>query len=671
MIMACGDRKDELELKNWFGLTPSGMEKHLRAELSDYLATENWSDADIKRRAYELCFNPSLHACFDQKGHAIGGAGQDMRHVVVGMCGQRKDRRDTPDSRWLSVCPMTMGDGKLGFVAFVVQGTIVINSELEKKSDSRRRARMADPSSLASLDYEHDDTHHEAEPDEIPSLGSVLYGLHDTILATSKTGYSNNAIHLRQFEIGIARLKEKHPELFPMMLWLDGWSGHLSLPFKKFCKQQGIILMQFRSHSTMWACPLDNGPFAEYEKVYNKAILRERSQWRGKGWLPFALVMRAVKTACDAAFEKDVVKASFTKTLFTTLTASALEAELLPFAQADDTADATDAPVMICTRSPHGNGTPSAIPAFRFDPELPLRRMTLLADGGFKSADHDGAGRDVHRAKQQEKKQAVKRETLRMSKELIDDINAKGLYTVPRGVDPVMVTDPSSEYVGQHLCYKCRIDCARNKENAKVHKWAGSCLTLAADIEKHEEEESTKQANKEQKERDRAEKEQVAAERKAVEDAKREDLLVKVGALGTILSEVKATTTDDGTPSELARHIDNIEAAASGLSRNQHKVVAEARELVESLKEKKKRLVAAEQAEKKRKRTADEESRRQARIMEREEKRRKDGEEILQWTRQLLVAADATGKEAAVRKALEAILREDRRVRGDSSPQTQ
>ena len=48
------------------------------------------------------------------------------------------------------------------------------------------------------------------------------------------------------------KLKKSHPELFPMMLWVDNWSGHISLEFKAFCKQEGILLMTFRSHSTMW-----------------------------------------------------------------------------------------------------------------------------------------------------------------------------------------------------------------------------------------------------------------------------------------------------------------------------------------------------------------------------------------------------------------------------------
>lgn len=143
-------------------------------------------------------------------------------------------------------------------------------------------------------------------------------------------------IHLKQFVIGIKRLKEKHPELFPFTLTLNSWSRHCCLDFKKLCKKEGIILLHFHSHSTMWACSLVNGPFVEYEKVYNTAILRERSQWKGNARLPFALTMRVVKKACDVAFQKDVIRSSFTKTLFSPLTATDLtDEQQLQFAQAD------------------------------------------------------------------------------------------------------------------------------------------------------------------------------------------------------------------------------------------------------------------------------------------------------------------------------------------------
>ena len=57
-------------------------------------------------------------------------------------------------------------------------------------------------------------------------------------------------------------------------------------------------------------------------------------------------------------------------------------------------------------------------PTFKFDPSVPVWRMTQLAAMGFSAAEHDGAGRDVNRAKQQEKRKEVMRANLKYSKEI-------------------------------------------------------------------------------------------------------------------------------------------------------------------------------------------------------------------------------------------------------------
>eukprot|EP01046_Picozoa_sp_COSAG06_P032594 COSAG06_NODE_3270_length_5587_cov_1.993988_6_plen_499_part_01 len=308
-VMCSGKEKAAQELKGWHGMTVSGIEQVLREQMPHIIVENGWEgdDAAIRRRAFEMCFNPALHGCFDQKGHAMGGAGQQMRMEVVGMKGFRKDCRDTPDGRWITVSPMVMADGLLAFIAFVVQGKIQIDYELEESaaassstptssapgassaaaaaattgpatsSSSPDTSRFTmNPSTPASLDCDteahnplHVDNPHDEKP---PSLAEVMYGLDDTILATSKSGYSNTKIHLDQFKIGIARLKKTHPELFPMMLWMDNWSGHTDVFFHEFCLQQGIILCLFRSHATMWSCALDNGCFSVYEKTYNEQV---------------------------------------------------------------------------------------------------------------------------------------------------------------------------------------------------------------------------------------------------------------------------------------------------------------------------------------------------------------------------------------------------------------
>ena len=102
----------------------------------------------------------------------------------------------------------------------------------------------------------------------LTAMGFKLYGSFTT-LYTIITSLGDNRAVTSAF-VGEDVLKQTHPELFPMMLWIDNFSAHISLPFKRFCKQEGIILMLFRSHATMWSCALDNGPFAAYEKTYNQ-----------------------------------------------------------------------------------------------------------------------------------------------------------------------------------------------------------------------------------------------------------------------------------------------------------------------------------------------------------------------------------------------------------------
>ena len=101
--------------------------------------------------------------------------------------------------------------------------------------------------------------------------GSVLAGL-PKIMANSATCYSSAKINLAQWELDIAHLKKTRLELFSMVCWLDSFSGHTEGYFRKFCRQRGVILMMFRSHSTVWAFILDKQAFGHYGTAYNKAI---------------------------------------------------------------------------------------------------------------------------------------------------------------------------------------------------------------------------------------------------------------------------------------------------------------------------------------------------------------------------------------------------------------
>ena len=89
------------------------------------------SEEQIKVVAYELCYDMRRQSNFDQKGHALGGGGNVK---VVGVKGERKEIVDSPDGRWLSVCPLVFADGHLAFCAFVLQGKLVMEAAYEDVS---------------------------------------------------------------------------------------------------------------------------------------------------------------------------------------------------------------------------------------------------------------------------------------------------------------------------------------------------------------------------------------------------------------------------------------------------------------------------------------------------------------------------------------------------------
>ena len=431
--------------------------------------------------------------------------------------------------------------------------------------------------------------------------------------------------------------------------------------------------MLFRSHATMWSCALDNGPFAAYEKTYNERVLVERKEWGGKGRLPFYRVMRAVRAACDSAFEPERVKNSFTATIFSPLLRQHLSQDdhaLYDSFGIVEAATATDdSPVMIRTA---GSDDP-AIPAFHFDIEAVVQRMTGLRDSGYDSSKHAGAGRDVAAARRAEKQVGHELTRLQYTKTMLDDIQHKGLLALPNGCDPQRVDDPGSEYHGQFLCIKCRHTESAAKNRAKTTDTGGGCHSLRAIIDKDEQKEMEKEQQEKEKEEKRAEREQAAAEKQQAAEEKREELLTSVGKLTAVmnsLSEMPASTSAD-----IATQIEKIEAAAAGLNKNQHPRIAEARQLVEELKQRKKDLVAAEQQEKKREQEAErreqaEEKRRQAEKRKQdlldekhqaiEKKRKTAGDDLDRWSAAVRKAAGGTDEQ--LRAALVAILAEHKTI---------
>ena len=90
------------------------------------------------------------------------------------------------------MCPLVNANGELLFIGFVLKGKLMVS---------------------------------EALKENLWAEGSVLEGM-PKIMANSATGYSSAKINLAQWELGIAHLKKTRPELFPMVCWLDSFSGH-------------------------------------------------------------------------------------------------------------------------------------------------------------------------------------------------------------------------------------------------------------------------------------------------------------------------------------------------------------------------------------------------------------------------------------------------------------
>jgi DNA repair exonuclease SbcCD ATPase subunit len=346
----------------------------------------------------------------------------------------------------------------------------------------------------------------------------------------------------------------------------------------------------------------------------------------------------------------------------------------------EEVATATDhSPVMIRT----AGSTKPPIAAFKFDIEAVVQRMAGLRDSGYDSSQHAGAGRDVAAARRAA--QRVEREQTRLeySQKIVDDMQAKGLLSLPNGCDPRRVDDPDSEHHGEYLCIKCRHTELAAKNRAKTTDYGGGPNSLTAIIEHDEERERTKEQQEKEKESKRADREKAAAEKQAEAETRREELLTKVGkveAALTSLSEMPANTS-----ANIATQIEKLEQVVVGLNKNQHGKIAEAREQIDTLKQRKRDLMAAEQEERRReaekekvekRREAEEKKRKQAhlkRLLSQdardekleaiEKKRKKHGEDLDRWSATLLKASGGKKRKLVdVRQALEAILREHKTI---------
>ena len=68
-------------------------------------------------------------------------------------------------------------------------------------------------------------------------------------ISISKKGYVNSALFLEILQ-DIANYIAREKVATPVLLWLDGYSGHVSLPIVDFADQHGIKLVLLRAHMT-------------------------------------------------------------------------------------------------------------------------------------------------------------------------------------------------------------------------------------------------------------------------------------------------------------------------------------------------------------------------------------------------------------------------------------
>ena len=131
--------------------------------------------------------------------------------------GERAFARMQEDGTWCSVCPLAFFDG-LCKTAILIEGAVTKRIH----TDTRKN----------------------------------LWG-DDTFLEFTKCGYNNTETMLKI----IAWWVEQVGARLPFVLWLDNAAMHCTMEVIAALRSVGIIVRFFRSHSTHWACLLDNGVF--------------------------------------------------------------------------------------------------------------------------------------------------------------------------------------------------------------------------------------------------------------------------------------------------------------------------------------------------------------------------------------------------------------------------
>ena len=610
-------------------MTETSMKQFLIKEMPKFVPKTPSGATDeeaLETLAWELVHDPRRQANFDQKGHALGGKGNQK---VIGTKGRRKEKRDAADGRWLTLCPLIFGDGTLGFNAMVVQGKIPMPRSEEAAAAAARAATAATANTSARLQPLDEDDRGAARswgsveiPVDEPTLQSVIGGF-TTSIGCTKSGYSNNAEHLTMFEEGVKQLAAREPWRLPFCLYLDNWSGHTSAAFRHWCRRTGIILIAFRAHTTTWACPLDKTAFGTYQVAFNEEIEREKAQ-KGllNGKLSFIAIMRAVAKAFDTAFLcEDAQKAnaaSFLQTIWS--------------AKADAAPHATTA-----------SGLPALPPVF-LDVSTTVARINreiahVDKDGSVPATD---AGRkDTKRRRRGQMNDAACAKAA--SNPIVVDA-ANRIATVPKGAAVELGDD------GEFICYHCRLNQAQQKKKLANLIYAGGQNTFE-EIEEKDKAEQRQKAEEAEAKAARAaaakEKKDKAAEEKAAFEA----------ALKVCVAEMKACLRLRGAASReskmerLAAVLDDGAAAAKdvpGAHSQQKTALAKAKdELAKLEREVAAEAKAAAAAEAK----AAKEARGAARLAKLRAAKAARADAATKWTKRLLCAAKKSDAAAAAEVA--------------------
>ena len=267
---------------------PEALASYLKKEMPHKLEEMGIAGDDdaILKEATEILHDPSRIGCFDQSGtppltplvprmvslsagFAVGG---DAVKIFTAT-GGRRHSRDSADGTWITQSPLIFADGTLGFNAYIVRGNIHLDIAKTKEA----------------------------------------FG--DTLIATSKSGYSCGPLNLELWQKNYEKIKGRGI----VIVFLDNWIGHYYLPFRQWCRKVGIILVSFRAHSTHYHCALDRYPLGVFARNYNIFIKAEKQQWRGRSThakLPFHLIAKVIAKANDLAFAPNSIITGFKTTLF-------------------------------------------------------------------------------------------------------------------------------------------------------------------------------------------------------------------------------------------------------------------------------------------------------------------------------------------------------------------